>query len=337
MQAARFDACGIPAEVVSVSDITRPIPGKGEVLVRMLASPINPSDLSFIEGSYGQQPELPATPGFEGVGIVESSGGGLLGSFLTGKRVTVANREGGNWAEYAVISAKQAIPLPESLTLEQAASFFVNPASVVAMVEKIHQVRRGEWLLQSAANSSLGRMVIRLGRQCGIRTLNVVRRSEQIDQLKSLGADEVLVFDAAADDPEMFVSKVHQLTNGGVRCAIDPVGGIVGSTLARCLNNRGRLLVFGSLTGEPLTIFPRTLIAPRAQIEGFWLGPWMLSQSLPRKLRLMRRISHLINAGILTTEVCESFPLSRVSEAIAVATQPAREGKVLLRIGDAGR
>lgn len=337
MQAVRFEACGNPADVLKVSEVPRPSPGPGEVLVRMLASPINPSDLSFIEGTYGHQPELPATPGFEGVGIVESNGGGLLPKLMNGKRVAVANRNGGNWAEYAVVPANQAIPLPNALSLEQSASFFVNPASVVAMVEKIHQVRAGEWLLQSAANSSLGRMVIRLGRQAGFHTLNIVRRTEQVEPLKSLGADEVLVFDARTDDPDALVSQVHQLTDGGVRCAIDPVGGVVGSALARCLSDQGRLLAFGSLTGEPLTIFPRTLIAPRARVEGFWLGPWMLSQSLPQKLRLMRRISRLIKEGALTTDVCESFPLSSVCEAVSAATQPAREGKILLQIGDASR
>ncbi len=337
MQAVRFEVCGNPVEVLTVKNVQRPVPGRGDVLVRMLASPINPSDLAFIAGTYGQQPALPATPGFEGVGIVEASGGGLLGKFITGKRVAVANRGGGNWAELAIVSAKLAIPIPQSLSLEQAASFFVNPASVVAMIEKIHQVKQGEWLLQSAANSSLARMVIRLGRSNRFRTLNVVRRSEQVADLKALGADEVLVFDAATNDAETLVTEIHRLTNGGVRCAIDPVGGIVGSILARCLHDEGRLLVFGSLTGEPLTVFPRTLIAPRSRIEGFWLGPWMLSLSLPQKLLLMRRITGLIKDGILTTDVCESFPLTRISEAVTAATQPAREGKVLLQIGDANR
>ncbi|MEI7702445.1 MAG: alcohol dehydrogenase catalytic domain-containing protein, partial [Planctomycetia bacterium] len=79
MKAVRFNSPGNPAVVLTAGDIPQPVPADGQVLVRMLASPINPSDLMFIRGQYTLQPECPATPGFEGVGIVEQSGGGLRG------------------------------------------------------------------------------------------------------------------------------------------------------------------------------------------------------------------------------------------------------------------
>lgn len=333
MLAVRFETCGPPADVLRAQDVPRPDPRPGEVGVRMLASPINPSDLMFVEGAYGQRPALPATPGFEGVGIVENSEGGGLGRVLRGKRVAVLNRTGGNWAEEVVVPSNQVIPLSRGLTLTQAATFFVNPASAVAMTERIHRVQRGEWLLQSAAASSLGRMIIRLGRARGVRTLNVVRRPEQVEDLKSLGADDVLVFDAATDDADALVQQVRRQT-GGVRCAIDPVGGIVGTALAQCLREEGRLLVYGSLSGMPIHLAPRTLITPRARIEGFWLGPWMLAQSLPSKLRLIRRVTHLIKQGVLTTEIGDEFPLIEIRAALSAAAKPGRAGKVLLRMSD---
>src|SRR5262249_41221898 len=126
------------------------------------ASPINPSDLLFAQGSYGRRPSLPATPGFEGVGIVEQAGGGLLGRLRVGRRVAVLNGQGGNWQEQVIISARQAVPVPRALADEQAAAFFVNPASAVIMTRWILKVPRGAWLLQTAAGSALGRMVIRL-------------------------------------------------------------------------------------------------------------------------------------------------------------------------------
>ncbi len=331
MQTVRFEQCGLPADVLTVTEQPVPSPVRGEVRVRMLASPINPSDLMFIQGMYGQRPALPATPGFEGVGIVETSGGGLLGKLMAGKRVAVLNRSGGNWAEQVVLPAKQVVPLSGGLPDEQAATFFVNPMSAVVMTEQIHRIRRGEWLLQSAAGSSLGRMIIRLGRATGFRTVNVVRRTEQVGELKLLGADAVLVFDATTDDPDSLVEQVRRQT-GGVRCAIDPVGGIVGSVLARCLGDQGRLLVYGSLTPEPLHLLPRTLIGSRSAVEGFWLGPWMLNRTLPSKLRLIRRVTHLIQRGILTTEVSHTFPLADVRAAVAAATEPHHTGKVLLQI-----
>src|SRR5438876_3487326 len=113
MKAIVFDRCGEPEEVLQVRELPIPEPGPGQVRIRMLASPINPSDLLYIRGLYGKPPPLPATPGFEGVGIVEESGGGLLAKRMLGKRVAVLNRAIGNWQEHTVVPARQAIPVPD--------------------------------------------------------------------------------------------------------------------------------------------------------------------------------------------------------------------------------
>src|SRR5260370_41826202 len=102
MKAVVFDKFGDPGEVLQIRDLPAPEPGPGQVRVRMLASPVNPSDLLYVRGQYGSQPRLPATPGFEGVGIVEAAGGGLLGRLRLGKRVAVLNGETVNWQEQVV-------------------------------------------------------------------------------------------------------------------------------------------------------------------------------------------------------------------------------------------
>src|SRR3954454_15741845 len=127
MKAIVFDQFGEPADVLRVRDVPTPEPGPGQVRVRMIASPVNPSDLLVVRGRYGVLPSLPATPGFEGVGVVDEAGPGLLGRLVKGKRVTVINGAGGNWVEYAVIPARQARPVASDLPDEQVASFFVNP------------------------------------------------------------------------------------------------------------------------------------------------------------------------------------------------------------------
>lgn len=332
MQAIRFHQHGHPGEVLQVEDVPTPTPGRGEVLVKMQASPVNPSDLLSIEGRYGQSITLPATPGFEGVGIVESSGGGLLGKMLIGKRVAAINRGGGNWAEYAVVPARMAVPVPSALSRDEAATFFVNPATAVVMTQRVLKVGQGEWLLQSAAASSLGRMIIRLAQHVGFRTLNVVRRAEQVDQLKSIGADEVVKFDAAVDDTDHLVEQVRRISDGGVPCAIDPVSGLVGSTLVRCLQTHGRLLTYGTLTDEPLSIAPRHLIGPQASVEGFWLGRWMDEQSLITKIRLLREVGSLIGAGVLTTDIAARIPLAELPAAL----EKAPSGKILVTTDAAG-
>src|SRR4051794_15299936 len=155
MKAAVFESFGNPPEVLHVREVPDPHPGPGEIRVRMIASPINPSDLLVVRGRYGVLPTPPATPGFEGVGIVEKAGPGLVGRALVGRRVAVLNQAGGNWAEYVVLPALRVVPVAKDLPDEQVASFFVNPATVLAMVRHVLKVPKGAWLLQSAAGSTL--------------------------------------------------------------------------------------------------------------------------------------------------------------------------------------
>ena len=153
MRAIVYERFGEPADVLSVRDVPVAEPGPGEVRVRMIASPINPSDLLSIRGVYPALPQLPATPGFEGVGTVEAAGRGLLPRFFLGKRVVVINRDRGNWCEKTVVPARQVIPISASLPIEQAAMFFVNPMAAYVMTRRILKVPAGEWLLQTAAGS----------------------------------------------------------------------------------------------------------------------------------------------------------------------------------------
>src|SRR6202043_409184 len=208
----RFDAYGEPSHVLAVADRPIPEPAKGEVRVRILASPINPSDLLYVRGRYsGVEPRFPAPVGFEGVGIVDALGPQAEG-VVVGQRVAAVNSQGGNWAEYAVLPASSSLPAP-----------------------------RGEWLLQSAAGSQLGRMIIRLAKRDGIRTLNVARRRESAAELEALGADAVIV---SADGP--IDEQVRDIAGReGVRYAIDPVVGQAGTEMFRALHEEGRMLVYG--------------------------------------------------------------------------------------------
>jgi len=333
MRAVQFEQFGEPAEVLKLADVPVPALRTGEVRVRMLASPVNPSDLMTIRGVYGKLPNLPATPGFEGVGIVEQAGGGRFGKYLLGKRVVVLNRSSGNWCEQTIIPARQAIPIPDVIPVDQAAMFFVNPAAAYVMTRTLLRVPPGIWLLQTAAGSALGRMVIRLGKRFGFKTFNVVRRADQVDELRALGGDAVFAFDPLNDDTSRLRDEVHRVTaKDGLRYAIDPVGGETASAVVSCLTDGGRMLVYGTLCDEPLSFSPRTLMTHMSRVEGFWLSRWILNQSIFRRLLLVRNISKLMREGVLISEVGQSFPLDRISEAVRAAEQPRRHGKVLLQI-----
>ncbi|MBL8819317.1 MAG: zinc-dependent alcohol dehydrogenase family protein [Planctomyces sp.] len=332
MKAIQFSDPGEPVDVLKCVSLDKPKPGPGEVLVRMIAAPVNPSDLMYIRGSYTVPANCPASPGFEGVGIVESSGGGLRGKLFTGKRVVVANRKGGNWAEYTVVPADQVIPVNNGLSDEQAATFLVNPATAWVMTQEVLKVGRGEWLLQTAAASSLGQMIVRLGKHVGFRTLNVVRREEHAATLKSLGADSVIVFDGSKDAPEKLQQAVFQATGEKtVKKAIDAVGGTTGSAVIQSLGPRGHLLVYGTLSNQPLVFSPRTLMTHGSTVEGFWLGIHMAEKTLPGKLMLIRKITQLIKSGVLGSSIRKTFPLEQVTDAVREA-ENSQQGKVLLKI-----
>ncbi|MHB1422702.1 MAG: zinc-dependent alcohol dehydrogenase family protein [Gemmataceae bacterium] len=324
------DRWGEPEEVLQVRELPEPTPGRGEVRVRMIASPINPSDLLMVRGQYGRQPPLPATPGFEGVGIVEA-GSGLLARRVLGRRVAVLNSGDGNWKEQVVIPARQAVPVPKELSDEQAATFFINPATALVLTRYVLRTPTGAWLIQTAAGSALGRMVIRLGQRFGFRTLNVVRRREQAEELLRLGGTA-----AVATNEETLAERVAALIEGeGVRYALDAVGGAIGSEVVRVLARGGRLVVYGTLAGEPLSVDPRSLMVGQKRIDGFWLSEWVRAQKPWTMLWLFRQIGKLLREGVLVSDIGKSFALTDIHAAVRQAEQPGRQGKVLLRMGGA--
>jgi len=331
MRVIRFEQFGEPAEVLRVCEVEDPIVKEGEVLVRMQASPVNPSDLLNIRGGYSTRPDLPATPGFEGVGIVESSGGGVRGALLKGKRVIVLNRQTGNWAEKVAVSNKFVIPVSSKLTLDESATFFVNPATAYILVKQLLRIPKNQWLLQTAAASAVGKMVIRLGNYYGFQTLNVVRRHEQAAQLKEIGAKHVIVYNPEHDNERILVEQIRKtLGHASLQFAIDPVGGQTASSIVKVLGERARLILYGSLENAPLEFPSRELIRNGACIEGFWLARQMETLSLAAKIKLVMILTKLIRNGVLSTEIAARFPLDQITQAVTEAERAGKSGKVLL-------
>lgn len=327
MKAAQFDRHGPPADTLTIREIGRPAPGSGEVLVRMTASPVNPSDLLYIAGNYTKSPDsYPATPGFEGVGVVEASGGGLLGMLRKGKRVAVSSLTG-CWAEYAVCSARQVIPVPADIPDEQAAGLFVNPMTALALARDELNVPAGAWLLQSAAGSAVGKMVIALGKQAGFKTVNVIRRREQADELKQLGADAVIV---ESDGP--IPEQVAKVTGGGVGYALDCVGGAIGTGVVKSLAAGGTAVLYGLLSGEPISVDPRAMISGGNTVRGFWLGEWAKRQGVLKLLGRTGEVKGLIRSGVFKTAIAATYSLDQIKDAVTHAAKDAKGGKVLVKM-----
>ena len=347
MKAAMIDAHTGDLAAVQVRDVEVPKPGRGQLRVSMRMAPVNPSDFNYINGTYEQAfarmiwnrkverptgpdgipaPAPPYSLGVEGVGIVEESGGGLLGRRLVGKRVAVVSGPPhGTWQEQTLIDAKRAFPVPRSLTDAQACSFFVNPLTALIMLRHVLQVPRGAVVLQTAAGSALCQMVRNLGRADGFRVINVVRSRAGAERLKESGAKYVI----ALEDQDL-LEAVHGYTPGGVQYVLDCVGGATASQALRTLAPGGRMICYGTLSPEPISLPPRDIMMPMTTVEGFYLAAYLANRSLFQRIGLVRNTAKLIASGVLGTSVERSYPLDDIHTALDHARRPGRTGKILL-------
>ncbi len=314
MKAIRFEQYGEPAQVLTVQECPLPEPGKGEVRVRVLASPVNPSDLLFVRGLEPVvQPQFPSPVGFEGVGMVDALGPQVHRP-VPGQRVAIFNEKGGNWADYAVVPAHALLAVPDDLPDEQVACFIINPATAILMLRHVLAIPAGEWLLQSAASGELGRMI-------------VVRRREAVAELQRLGADAVIVSTEGPIDEQ--VRRI--VGQEGVKYAIDPVVGETGTQMYQALGEEGRMLVYGSLTGEPIRVGadPRFILAGRRILEVFFFGYWFPRLDETAQRQLVREIVTLMREGILATSAVRPFSLDEIGTAVTQAEATGRQGKIL--------
>jgi NADPH:quinone reductase-like Zn-dependent oxidoreductase len=163
MKALIFRKTGEPKSTLELAEIPTPPLGSGEVLVRVLLSPINASDLHMVRGRYGYQPELPASPGIEGVGIVGAVGPSVQGP-MVGTRVVFVDTWN-TWREQIVCPADKLVPVPDGLDDSAAAASYINPLTAWALTKSTHNLKEGDWLLQTAAASSVGKFVLQLAQQ----------------------------------------------------------------------------------------------------------------------------------------------------------------------------
>lgn len=328
MRAVQIRAYDGRPESLTVAEVPTPKPGPGQVLVKVAASPINPSDAMFIRGLYGLKKALPATPGFEGSGVVVATGSGMLAGFLKGKRVachaTDASTTGGMWSEYVALPAAACVPLKKDVELERGSMMLVNPFTGWALVDI---ARRGKHraIVQTAAASALGRMVIRLAQRSGITVINVVRRPEQVGLLRSMGARHVLdSHEAGFDD----ILREHCRTHAAT-IAFDAVSGEMTARILRAQPKGSRMIVYGALSLEAVQADPGSLIFEGKSVEGFWLSAWLASRSLLGRARIAGQVQKLL-ATELKSEIRERYPLADVPRALAEYAANMTAGKPLI-------
>ena len=269
--------------------------GPGEVLVRILAAPINPADLNFIEGTYGVKPSLPATPGIEGFGVVVASNSV---DFKVEDRV-IFLRRAATWASYAIVSADVLYRLPAAIDPLQAAMLKVNPATAWQLLHGFGTLERGDWI-------------------------SFVRRPEVIDDLRELGADQIF-----KDDESGFASAIDVLGGANAALAFNAVGGESALRLMKLLRESGTHITYGAMSRKPLTIPNGLMIFRDLQLRGLWVSRWLESAPHDEVIKVYDNlVSHVIT-GKLVQPVDSTHVLENYHHAFDRLEAQDRAGKVL--------
>ncbi len=328
MKQVLIDRYGPPEEVARCAEAPDVgAPAAGEVVFDVLLFPINPADVSFCRGTYRLRPPLPATPGAECVGRVAAVGAGVT-HVRPGDLVITLQRE--NWAERRRVRGDDVIAVPAGMDLQQAAMLRINPPTARLLLSDIVALKPGDWVIQNVANSAVGRLVIRLARARGVKTMNVVRRDSLFAELEPLGADACVV-----DGPEMAETVRAQTGGAPIRLALDAVSGRATARLSACLADGGVVCNYGSMSGED-PVMPRAgLIGGGQTLVGFILGRGLATRSLAEIRAMYADLGRGVADGTLTAPVEKVYPIEQIKAALAHAQRGARTGKILVATGRA--
>ncbi|MDZ4368018.1 MAG: zinc-dependent alcohol dehydrogenase family protein [Afipia sp.] len=323
MHSVQLNAFGKPWEVVETVTIPDPgAPGAGEIVIDMEFSPINPSDLVLMRGLYGVKPKLPAPVGTEGVARVTKVGSGVAG-IREGDRVLFP-RGTSTWLTRSKVKADGLFTLPTGADPQQLSMLMVNPPTAYLLLTEYVSLKKGDWVIQSAGNSGVGRAVIAIAKQMGVHTVSVVRRPELVDELKKLGADIVLV-----EGPDLAKRVAEATGKAKIMLALDSVGGPGLMSLNDCLANGGTLVAYGVMSGGPGPFFTAPNIFRDLTLKGFWLLNWFNKSAPARVVEVQRKMAGWIADGTIFTPVEATYPL--VESAAAISHAAKGTGKILFK------
>lgn len=323
MRQITFHTAGRPADVAECIDVPDPVlTSDDQLLVRVDAFPINPADLLLFRGIYPRNPANGDALGNEATGIVEAVGAAVRG-IAPGDRVISLRTN--NWCELLLLRAHELIRLSPDIERETAAVLKVNPATASLLLETYAALSPGDWVIQNAANSAVGRALIALAAAKGLRTINIVRRQGLADELRALGGNHVLLH---GDDLAGHVTALADGTQ--IRLAVDAVGGASTGTLAGCLSTGGTLVAYGAMSGEPMRIDPARMVFGDLRLHGFWLTRFLADTPRTDIVALYQRLSALARIGALVPRASSWFHVSDIKAAVAHAEKTMGQGKTLV-------
>lgn len=307
-----------PADALHAVIADRPEPGEGQILVRVEAAGVNRPDILQREGRYPPPPGAPSTLGLEIAGTVVRG----AGRWREGERVC-ALLGGGGYAEYAVVDARHALPIPRGLDAVHAAAIPETAFTVYANVVEHGALKAGETLLVHGATSGIGVMAIQVAKALGARVVATARGAEKARAARALGAD--IAVDTTCEDFGAIAREA-----GGVDVALDMVGAPYFRPTLDALNTGGRIVYIASQGGDTLDVPVWALMRKRAVLTGSTLRP----RDADEKARLAAAVEHVvwpwIEAGRIRVVVDRTYPLAEAAQAHAHLEFGGHTGKVVL-------
>jgi NADPH:quinone reductase-like Zn-dependent oxidoreductase len=313
-----FKKFGKPDEVIEQEKTPRQNLANDESLVEMILAPINPSDLIPISGAYAHRIGLPSLLGYEGVGkVVESSNKKLIGQLV------LPLKGEGTWQKFVRVKTDHLIVVPENISIGQAAQSFINPVTAFLLITRELRLNKGDFLLINAANSSIGRIFIQLSKVYEFKIIAVVRNESYKKGLLALGADFVV----HTDDLSV---EVNLITHGyGVKGAIDSIGGVDGTKLARKVKHGGKFITIGLLSGKQVDW--QEIMTQGIDAKMYHLRHWSEKVETKEWQEVFTEIFSLIGEGHLELLPVESvYPFEEYQKAIKAAMNASVKKKVFL-------
>jgi NADPH2:quinone reductase len=320
-----------PSQRITGIEKTLPALKPGQVLVKMLATPVNPSDLMYLLGKYGLTAQEGDFVGFEGCGIVEAANAGLYGKWLTGRRVALSAQPGidGVWAEYAITQANLCLPVRKALSDEQAATIIVNPCTSVCLVERAIALGSKAIVINAGA-SQVGKGAIRYAKLKGIKTIATVRSAANVEVLQALGADCVLL----TSDDNFDQSLKHWAKKLKAKVLLDSVAVDDTPRVLNAMPNSSTALVYGRLTETQDVLGGLFSVADvifrDMRIEGFWLAKYIGDASPLQVLALSSKVQKLFAQGIFKTDIYARVGFDDFAQALDHYAEHKSDGKVIL-------
>ncbi|WP_367847894.1 zinc-dependent alcohol dehydrogenase family protein [Rhodoferax sp. WC2427] len=324
MRAVELQSYGEPTSGFTVVNLPEPSsPGDGDVLVGMVYAPVNLNDLLVLQGVFPVHPELPSPVGNEGIGRILAMGPGVTG--LAIGDVVVLPLYSLTWRQRLIVPAAQVVSIggvPGDL--QQLAMLRINAVTAALMLSEYVDLNPGDWILQNAGNSAVARTVTAIAKSRGLKTINLVRRSDAIGDALAAGADASFV------DNEDSLSQIRSLVRErGIGLALDGVGGPAVGRLATSLRANGTIVSYAVMGGDVTSsVSVLDIIFKNLTYRGFYLDKPEYESAVPS---IIAETAELVASGKLRVPVTAIYGIEEVGEAIA---HVQKGGKALLKLGN---